>query len=152
MLALAPSRSDAAAPRGGGGGDWSSPGLAVEEDESAPKFFKTANGVLVQQLSEGSGPVVARGDRVLLDFVLRRANGYVSCYAGAPCFPSLCSLPPRRSSPIIYLPSQFIYATVEGVSFQPADVPAVPVAVVLVRVGWGCCFSPSAFMPHNCIA
>ena len=43
------------------------------------------------------------GDRLLIDYVLRRANGY------------------------------FIYSTVEGVSFQPADVPVGPIEVVLVR-------------------
>ena len=43
-----------------------------------------------------AGPVAADGDAVDVDYVLRRANGY------------------------------FIYANVQGVSFQPADVPAEP--------------------------
>lgn len=45
-------------------------------DESLPKFFKTANGVRVQELVVGGGPVVQKGDAVLVDYVLRRANGY----------------------------------------------------------------------------
>ena len=57
-------------------GDWSSPGLATPEDEGEPKFFKTASGVKVQQLTAGSGPEAKPGDAVLLDYVLRRANGY----------------------------------------------------------------------------
>ena len=65
----------------------------------------TADGTRVQELAVGdSGGRAARsGDRLLIDYVLRRANGY------------------------------FIYSTVEGVSFQPADVPVGPVEVVLVR-------------------
>jgi len=85
-------------------GDWSSPGLAAPEDEFAPKFFNTASGVKVQQLSEGTGAKVHRGDTVLLDYVLRRANGY------------------------------FIYSTVEGVSFQPKDIPIGPVVITLVGI------------------
>jgi hypothetical protein len=57
-------------------GDWSSPGLATPEDEHAPKFFKTASGVKVQELAPGSGPTAQTGDFVLFDYVLRRANGY----------------------------------------------------------------------------
>jgi hypothetical protein len=57
-------------------GDWSSPGLATPEDEYAPKFFKTASGVKVQELAPGSGPTAQTGDFVLFDYVLRRANGY----------------------------------------------------------------------------
>lgn len=36
------------------------------------RFFKTESGVKVQILSEGSGPEAAPGDRVLIDYVLRR--------------------------------------------------------------------------------
>ncbi|MEW5317027.1 MAG: hypothetical protein WDW38_008359 [Sanguina aurantia] len=84
-------------------GDWSSPGLSVPVDESAPKFSKTASGVRIQELAVGTGPAAAVGDAVLFDYVLRRANGY------------------------------FIYATVEGVSFQPKDVPVGPVRFVLSK-------------------
>jgi FKBP-type peptidyl-prolyl cis-trans isomerase len=82
-------------------GDWSSPGLASPEDETAPKFFRTESGVKVQELMEGSGPKTHSGDRVLIDFVLRRSNGY------------------------------FIYGTVEGVGFQPTDIPTGPVVLAL---------------------
>ncbi|GAB4818133.1 hypothetical protein N2152v2_005179 [Parachlorella kessleri] len=67
-------------------------------------FFKTASGVRVQVLAEGSGAQVQPGDSVLIDYVLRRSNGY------------------------------FIYGTVEGVSFQPKDVPVGP---VLLQLGDG---------------
>lgn len=79
-------------------GDWSSPGLAAPVDELAPKFFKTASGVKIQEIALGSGPEAGAGDQVLFDYVLRRSNGY------------------------------FIYGTVEGVSFQPKDVPVGPVS------------------------
>lgn len=82
-------------------GDWSSPGLASPEDEGVPRFFKTESGVKVQELVEGSGPEATTGNHVLLDFVLRRSNGY------------------------------FIYGTVEGVSFQPTDIPTGPVVLAL---------------------
>ncbi len=53
-------------------GDWSSPGLAAPEDPAIPKFFKTANGVKVQEMVAGtSGPEVQPGDAVLVDYVLR---------------------------------------------------------------------------------
>jgi FKBP-type peptidyl-prolyl cis-trans isomerase len=57
-------------------GDWSSPGLAAAEDENLPKFFKTASGVKVQELAPGNGEVAKAGDAVLIDYVLRRNNGY----------------------------------------------------------------------------
>lgn len=57
-------------------GDWSSPGLAAPEDDALPKFFTTASGVKVQELSGGNGEAVKPGDAVLIDFVLRRNNGY----------------------------------------------------------------------------
>ncbi|GAX81887.1 hypothetical protein CEUSTIGMA_g9315.t1 [Chlamydomonas eustigma] len=80
-------------------GEWSSPGLAVPEDPNAPKFVRTVSGVKIQELSQGSGSLFAEpGDLVLFDYILRRSNGY------------------------------FIYGTVEGVSFQPRDVPIGPVA------------------------
>lgn len=65
-----------------------------------------------QELNVGTGPQAAPGDQVLFDYVLRRSNGY------------------------------FIYGTVEGVSFQPRDVPTGPVsfklgAGELIPVGWG---------------
>eukprot|EP00882_Tetradesmus_deserticola_P018313 GHRQ01019672.1.p1 GENE.GHRQ01019672.1~~GHRQ01019672.1.p1 ORF type:complete len:231 (+),score=80.59 GHRQ01019672.1:164-856(+) len=82
-------------------GDWSSPGLAAPEDENLPKFFKTASGVKVQELAPGSGEVAKAGDSVLIDYVLRRNNGY------------------------------FIYSTIEGISFQPRDVPVGPIRLQL---------------------
>lgn len=82
-------------------GDWSSPGLAAPEDENLPKFFKTASGVKVQELAPGSGQEAKAGDSVLIDYVLRRNNGY------------------------------FIYSTIEGVSFQPRDVPIGPIRLQL---------------------
>lgn len=45
-------------------------------DDALPKFFKTANGVRVQELRVGSGPEAQKGDGVLIDYVLRRTNGY----------------------------------------------------------------------------
>lgn len=45
-------------------------------DDALPKFFKTSNGVRVQELLIGKGPQVQKGDAVLIDYVLRRANGY----------------------------------------------------------------------------
>lgn len=85
-------------------GDWSSPGLASVEDDLAPRFYKTASGVTVQELFEGNGDVgVRQGDRVLIDYVLRRSNGY------------------------------FIYGTVEGVSFQPRDIPTGPIVLNLTK-------------------
>ncbi|KAF8064588.1 POLR3F [Scenedesmus sp. PABB004] len=83
---------------------WSSPGLAAPDDPDLPKFFRTPSGVKVQELTPGSGPAAAPGDAVLVDYVLRRINGY------------------------------FIYSTVEGVSFQPRDVPTGPVRL---RLGGG---------------
>ena len=71
------------------------------DDDGAPKFFKTPNGVPFQQLSEGTGKEAHRGNKVLIDFVLRRSNGY------------------------------FIYGTVEGVSFQPQDVPTGAITLQL---------------------
>eukprot|EP00890_Picochlorum_soloecismus_P004444 jgi/Picsp_1/4/NSC_00004-R1_fkbp-type peptidyl-prolyl cis-trans isomerase len=78
-------------------GDWSMP--ASNADLNAPKFVRTSGGTLIQEISPGddSERPVIRGDTVLVDYVLRRANGY------------------------------FIYSTVEAVSFQPSDVPTGPV-------------------------
>jgi FKBP-type peptidyl-prolyl cis-trans isomerase len=75
------------------------PGLLSNADPDAPKFVKTSGGTLIQEIFPGddSGRPVDRGDTVLVDFVVRRANGY------------------------------FIYSTVEAVSFQPSDVPTGPV-------------------------
>ncbi len=73
-------------------------------DPSAPRFAKLPNGVRYQELNVGgSGPTAGPGDTVLFDYVLRRSNGY------------------------------FIYGTVEGVSFQPRDIPTTPVAATLGR-------------------
>ncbi len=41
----------------------------------ARRFFKTKDGTKVQVLSEGSGPEAQPGDRVLIDYVLRRRYG-----------------------------------------------------------------------------
>lgn len=65
------------------------------------RFAASPSGVKVQQLSLGKGPTASLGDSVVIDYVLRRANGY------------------------------FIYSTVEGVSFQPTDLPVGPVTVRL---------------------
>jgi len=54
------------------GGDWSSPGLNTVQDGRVPVFFKTESGVKVQELIPGAGPAPERGDRVLIDYVLRR--------------------------------------------------------------------------------
>jgi FKBP-type peptidyl-prolyl cis-trans isomerase len=78
--------------------DW-----ATADDDGAPKFFKTPRGVPYQQLSEGTGREAHRGNKVLVDFVLRRSNGY------------------------------FIYGTVEGISFQPQDVPTGAVSLSLTE-------------------
>lgn len=85
----------------GRSGDWSSPGLASPAENSAPEFFKTASGVKVQELAQGSGPGAESGDNIELEYVLRRTNGY------------------------------FIYSTKEGVSFQPRDVPTGPLEMQL---------------------
>lgn len=58
-----------------GAGDWSSPGLAAPEDEAAPKFYKTAGGVKVQELTVGSGPAAQMGDTVLFDYVSSAVRG-----------------------------------------------------------------------------
>lgn len=60
------------------------------------RFYKAPSGTKIQELAIGSGPVATNGDKVSLDYVLRRSNGY------------------------------FIYSTVEGVSFQPRDIPVGP--------------------------
>eukprot|EP00891_Asterochloris_glomerata_P007084 jgi/Astpho2/7084/e_gw1.00107.237.1_t len=60
------------------------------------RFSKTASGVKVQELGLGKGKEARADSTVEVDFVLRRPNGY------------------------------FIYSTVQGVSFQPKDVPIGP--------------------------
>ncbi|PNH00131.1 Peptidyl-prolyl cis-trans isomerase FKBP16-1, chloroplastic, partial [Tetrabaena socialis] len=82
-------------------GDWSSPGLGVPVDPTQPQFVRLPSGVRYQQLNVGSGPAAGSGDTVLFDYVLRRSNGY------------------------------FIYGTIEGISFQPRDVPTAPVSIKL---------------------
>jgi len=77
--------------------DWAT----ADDDGKTPKFFKSPRGVPYQQLSEGTGREAHRGNKVLVDFVLRRNNGY------------------------------FIYGTVEGVSFQPQDVPTGAISLQL---------------------
>ena len=98
---------------GGGGGGDAGPGPPPGRQQSATPaastpapapapapaaFFRTPSGTAVEELAAGDpgGRAAADGDAVDCDFVLRRANGY------------------------------FIYANVEGVSFQPADVPTGP--------------------------
>ena len=77
--------------------DWASPGLASRpEDDVGPEFIKTANGTKVQILQQGRGEKPSVGDTIVYDFVLRRSNGY------------------------------FVYSTVEGLGFQPRDVPTGP--------------------------
>ena len=70
------------------------------------RFLADLPGVKVQELAQGTGSAgAANGDIVVLNYVLRRANGY------------------------------FIYSTVEGISFQPRDVPTEPFEFKLVRQG-----------------
>lgn len=70
--------------------------------ESRPKFMSTSSGVKFEIIESGKGGTTAKvGSDVLFDYVLRRSNGY------------------------------FIYGTIEGVSFQPKDVPVGPVAFKL---------------------
>ena len=97
-------------------GDWSSPGLGGRstgrrgggeeggegEETTGPRFYTTLSRVKVQELSQGEGRSANIGDKLLIDFVLRRSNGY------------------------------FIYGTVEGVSFQPRDVPTGPIILSMV--------------------
>ena len=78
--ALAGSASAAGAK--GAAGDWSTPGLA-QPDDMQERFFKLDNGTKVQQLVGGSGTAAGEGDRVLIDYVLRRNNGYF-IYSCAP--------------------------------------------------------------------
>jgi len=84
-------------------GDAASPGLASAPDPAAPPFFDVGLGVKAQDALVGTGATAKPGDRVEIDFALRRANGY------------------------------FIYSTVEGVSFQPTDVPTGAFEFVVVR-------------------
>ena len=71
------------------------------------RFSKAPSGTKIQELALGRGPAAENGKRVSIDFVLRRSNGY------------------------------FIYSTVEGVSFQPRDIPTGPFDFKLVRaVHW----------------
>lgn len=44
--------------------------------DEAPRFVTTPGGVRVQQLAGGTGRSAAPGDRLLIDYVLRRSNGY----------------------------------------------------------------------------
>lgn len=69
-------------------GDWSTPGLA-QPDDVQEKFFKLENGTKVQQLVGGSGTAAGAGDRVLIDYVLRRNNGYF-IYSCASCSSCCC--------------------------------------------------------------
>lgn len=69
----------------------------------ACRFESAASGVRLQELALGTGSdAAAVGDLVILNYVLRRSNGY------------------------------FIYSTVEGIGFQPKDVPAEPFTFTLV--------------------
>ena len=84
-------------------GDWSSNGLAEPEREGELEFVKTGSGAAYQKFvqRDDTGPAAKAGDAVEVDYVLRRPNGY------------------------------FIYSTIEGVSFQPRDVPVAPLRVTL---------------------
>lgn len=85
-----------------GEGDWSSPGLSSNEENTyGPRFVEQQDGLLVQDLLEGKGDEATIGDRIIFDYVCRRSNGY------------------------------FVYGTVEGVSFQPLSVEAEPLSIVL---------------------
>lgn len=75
---------------------------SVADDRGyGPKFMERADGLLVQDLAPGVGAEAQVGDRIVFDYVCRRANGY------------------------------FVYGTVEGVGFQPLDVATEPEAAVL---------------------
>lgn len=104
--------------RAAAGGDWSSPGLATPTDENAPPFFIAGDlGVRAQDVAVGTaGGVAAPGDSVTIEYVLRRANGY------------------------------FIYVTVQGIAFQPADVPAEPFTFVVVSKRKVFCFFVLVFL------
>ena len=84
-------------------GDWTSNGLAEPEREGELEFVKTASGAQYQEFvqRDDTGPAAKAGDSVEVDYVLRRPNWY------------------------------FIYSTIEGVSFQPRDVPVGPLRVTL---------------------
>lgn len=60
------------------------------------RYFKTVHGVQVQELVEGEGEAAARGSTVVIDYVLRRANGYAA--PTAMCFVSVVYLETRFSS------------------------------------------------------
>jgi len=77
------------------------------------RFIKTEGGVKIQEIASGSGDAVRNGDRVEIDYVLRRSNGYF-----------IYSFLPRSGSV-----KRFISRTVEGVSFQPRDLPIGPIDV-----------------------
>mmetsp|Transcript_9929 Transcript_9929/g.60626 ORF Transcript_9929/g.60626 Transcript_9929/m.60626 type:complete len:246 (-) Transcript_9929:2189-2926(-) len=74
---------------------------AVDDRGYGPKFVKRADGLAVQDLTPGVGVEAQLGDRIVFDYVCRRANGY------------------------------FVYGTVEGVGFQPLDVATEPETAVL---------------------
>lgn len=40
------------------------------------RFVKKSNGIRIQELEAGSGEVAQTGDVVVVDYVLRRSNGY----------------------------------------------------------------------------
>ncbi|GMH40693.1 hypothetical protein BSKO_08597 [Bryopsis sp. KO-2023] len=73
------------------------PALADDPYADPSRYYKTPSGIRVQELAGGKGREAQLGDVVEFDYVCRRQNGY------------------------------FIYATVEGVSFQPLDTPTGPV-------------------------
>jgi len=92
----------AAAPAGGAP---PGPGPRPEDAGGAATFATTSSGARLQVVDRGArGDAVHPGDRVEVDYSLRRQNGY------------------------------FIYSTVEGVSFQPRDVPT---GVVELTMGGG---------------
>lgn len=79
------------------------PGTLAADTIASPSSSTPGAPLQVQELLPGSGPTAGANDSVLVDYVLRRSNGY------------------------------FIYGTVEGVSFQPRDVPVGPVLLQLGR-------------------
>jgi FKBP-type peptidyl-prolyl cis-trans isomerase len=86
-------------------------GFAAAEEERQPKYKRSPLGVPYEDVYGGDGSAsgrgereaskVEKGDEVVVDYILRRSNGY------------------------------FIYGTVEGVSFQPLDVPTEPFRFVV---------------------
>ena len=80
--------------------------VPVSDPGAHCRFLTDPSGVKIQELTPGTGSAATAGDTVVVNYVLRRANGY------------------------------FIYSTVPGIGFQPNDVPAEPYEFKLVWRLW----------------